>query len=317
MFRVSLVCCGLLALTGFARAAPAMRVVPDLRYVTGGTDQQRLDLYLPPPNGRAVPLIVWVHGGDWAMSNRRHWIGAPFLAARGYALADTLGLLAQEDVPAFLVGRGYAVASLDYRFSNQALFPAQIEDCKAAVRWLRVHAPEYGIDPAHIGATGESAGGHLVALLGTTGDTRRFDIGRNLDQSSAVQCVVDFYGPTDFLHWGDPPAPTSCDTVHTPVARLLGGTVSTHQEAARSASPVTFVDRRSAPFLIFHGDKDPFVPLQQSQEFAAALHAAGVESTLKIVPGAGHGGREFVQRDNVRLITAFLDHHLKMAARRR
>ena len=264
----------------------------DLPYVKDGAERQRLDLYLPgePTAAGAAPkprpLVIWVHGGGWESGSKHDCPAKP------------------------LVTRGYAVASIGYRLSSQALFPAQIEDCKAAVRWLRAHAGEYGIDPKRIGAWGASAGGHLVALLGTTAGTRQFDAGGDLDQSSAVECVLDWFGPADFLRWGDPPLTVVMDSPNTALARLLGGPVHTHVELARSASPVNFVDKNSAPFLIMHGDHDNTVPLQQSEELSAALQNAGVEGTLKVVAGAGHGGPAFTQPANLQLMTEFFDRHL-------
>ncbi len=269
--------------------APGMRTLPDLPYVSGGTDRQKLDLYLPAvtPGAPARPLVVWVHGGGWESGDRR-------------------GVKAKD-----LVAHGVAVASVGYRLSQTAKFPAQIEDVKAAVRWLRAHAGEYGIDPAHVAAWGLSAGGHLVALLGTTGHTRQFDVGENLDQSSAVQCVVDWFGPSDFFHWGDPEAPAAFfDLTDDPIARLLGGSINTRRELTRAANPVDWVDKDSAPFLIMHGDRDTTVPLQQSRELDAALHKAGVESTLIVVSGAGHGGPGFTSPENIAQIGAFLFRHL-------
>ena len=269
------------------------RELRDLPYVKDGEARQRLDLYLPggPAAAGAVrqghPLVLWVHGGGWESGSKHDCPATPLLA------------------------RGYVVASIGYRLSSQAVFPAQIEDCKAAVRWLRAHADEYGIDPRRIGAWGASAGGHLVALLGTTAGTRRFDVGGHLDQSSAVQCVLDWFGPADFLRWGDPPLNVVMDSPDTAVARLLGGPVRTHAELARSASPVYYVDGESAPCLIMHGDRDDTVPLQQSEELHAALQKAGVESTLKVVLGAGHGSPAFSQPANLQLMTAFFDRHLR------
>ena len=273
-----------------AAAPTGARKLVDLPYVAGGVERQRLDLYLPATTGGpARPLVVWVHGGAWESGDRRVCPAA------------------------FLVARGYVVASIGYRLSNQAIFPAQIEDCKAAVRWLRAHAPEYGIDPKRVGAWGASAGGHLVALLGTTGHAKKFDVGENLDQSSAVQCVVDWYGPADFLHWGDPAVSVKLDKPDTAAARLLGGTVTAHQDEAKAASPVDFVDKDSAPFLIMHGNQDPLVPLQQSQELDDALRAAGVESTLVVLPGAGHGGHAFGSPEMILKMGDFLDRHLGLA----
>jgi len=265
-------------------AAAATRELRDIPYVSGGTDQQRLDLYLPPWR-TPTPLVVWIHGGGWEKGSKS------FCMAKG------------------LLAYGYAAASIDYRFSSAAIYPAQIEDCKAAIRYLRAHAAEYGIDPKRIGVWGGSAGGHLVALLGTTGNIRDFDVGENLGQSSAVQCVVDWFGPSDFLHWGAT-STLRPENPDNPLTRLVGGPISTHQEAARRASPFYFVQRDSAPFLIMHGDHDTLVPLQQSEELNAALQKAGVESTLKVIPGAGHGGPGFKTAENLELIKDFLQKHL-------
>ena len=150
-----------------------------LPYVEGGHEQQRLDLYLPEKAEGLLPLIVWVHGGGWEAGHK-------------------------EDRPAqWLVGKGYAVARIDYRLSQHGMFPAQIQDCKAAIRWLRANAAKYHLDPERVGVAGDSAGGHLVALLGTTGDVKEFEgnLG-NPEQSSRIQAVVDFYGPTDFVQLG-------------------------------------------------------------------------------------------------------------------
>lgn len=271
-----------------ARAATApipFRVFRDLPYVPGGGPRQRLDLYLPAHATAPCPLVVYIHGGAWRIGTKAE-SPAPFLAALGYA-----------------------AASIDYRLSQDAPWPAQIEDCKAAIRWLRAHSHEYGIDGNHIGVWGASAGGQLATLLGVTGHASDFDTGANLDQSSAVQCVVDMFGPSDFLHYGDPPR--DLDAPGNAVAELLGGPVSTHQALARSASPVYFVTREAAPFLIFQGDHDPLVPLQQSEELNAALQKAGVASTLQIVPGGGHGGRGFSTPANRELILDFFERYLK------
>jgi len=270
-------------------AAAGTRELHDIPYVSGGTEEQRLDLYLPPAR-TPVPLVVWIHGGGWQGGSKS------FCPARR------------------MLALGYAAASIEYRLSSTAIYPAQIEDCKAAIRYLRAHAAEYGIDPKRIGVWGASAGGHLVALLGVTGNIRDFDVGENLDQSSAVQCVVDWFGPADFLRWGTTdmrmPENPNPPPANSPLTRLIGGPVSTHQEAARRASPLFFVQRDSAPFLILHGDRDPLVPLQQSRELHAALQKAGVESTLKVIPGGGHGGPGFGTPENYKLIEDFFQQHL-------
>ena len=261
----------------------------DLAYVKNGDANQRLDLIAPslPRHVTALaPVIVWIHGGGWEQGSHH------------------------QNPARAMAGRGYAVASIGYRLSSQAKYPAQIEDCRAAIRWLRAHAREYHLDPDRIGVWGASAGGHLAALLGTAAKEKRFDVGENLDQSSAVRCVIDSFGPSDFLHWGDPPLPASHDTPNTALARLLGGRVRDHEELARLASPVSFVDKNAAPFLIMHGENDPIVPAQQSVVLDAALRAAGVESTLVIVPGGGHGGAAFTDAKYLWQMVAFMDWHL-------
>ena len=277
-------------MTSFLSSAAGAPVFQDLPYVRGGTAEQCLDLVLPAPpdpSRPAAPLIVWIHGGSWDHGSYH------------------------QNPAATMAARGYAVASIGYRLSSQAKYPAQIEDCRAAVRWLRAHAAEYNLDPERIGVWGASAGGHLAALLGTAAEEKRFDVGEHLDQSAAVQCVIDSFGPSDLLHWGNPPLLAALDTPDTAVARLLGGRVRDHAELARLASPVTFVDRRSAPFLIMHGQNDPIVPVQQSVVLDAALRRAGVESTLVIVPGAGHGGSVFADGRHLVQMAAFMDRHLR------
>jgi acetyl esterase/lipase len=265
-----------------AKPAEAVKVLRNLQYVPGGHERNRLDLYLPEnPKGR-LPVIVWVHGGAWMAGSK-------------------------EDCPAASwPAKGCAVASINYRLSQHALFPAQIEDCKAAIRWLRANAAKYHLDPDHIGAWGPSAGGHLVALLGTTADVKEWDRrGGNLDQSSRVQCVIDWFGPTELTTMGvegDPPG--------SPVALLIGGPAPQNKEKARKASPLTYVNKNAAPFLIMHGDKDDIVPLRQSELLAAALKKAGVEIKLQVIKGNGHGGPGFSTPESQKLIEAFLAKHL-------
>ena len=261
-----------------------VRWLRDLEYVPGGHARQKLDLYLPEKAAGPPPVIVWVHGGGWWEGNK-DW---------------------RRAVP--LVPKGYAVANINYRLSQHALFPAQIEDCKAAVRWLRANAKKYGLDPDHIGAWGPSAGGHLVALLGTTAGVKELEgTGGNLDQSSRVQCVVDWFGPTDLATMGG-----RYDQPGSSVARLIGGPVLTNREKADRASPLHYVTKNAAPFLIMHGDQDDVVPLSQSVKLAEALRRAGVEVTLQIYKGAGHGGRAFTSPESWKLIEDFFARHLRV-----
>lgn len=270
------------------KASPAATAPPenveshrDLAYVDGGHERQKLDLFLPKnrTSTHRLPVILWVHGGGWA-----------------HGAKDRCPPLRQG-----FVGEGYAVASIGYRLTGTAKFPAQIEDCKAAVRWLRAHADEYGLDTQRFCAWGGSAGGHLVALLGTTGEIRNFDVGAHLDQSSAVQAVIDFYGPANFVKFDKPLQSDSPESV------LLGGLPAEQPETARAASPALQV-KRDAPvaFLILHGDKDKTVWPEQSIGLDKALKAAGIPSEFHLLPGASHGGPAFTSPEALVWIRTFL-----------
>jgi acetyl esterase/lipase len=275
--------------SALAQAPEGVEVHRDLEYVKGGHERQKLDLYLPKKADGPLPVIIWVHGGAWLAGSKEG--GGP---ARSF------------------VGKGYAVASINYRLSQHATFPAQIEDCKAAIRWLRANAKTYHLDPDHFGVWGASAGGHLVALLGTSGDVKDLEGHEGaLDQSSRVQAVVDWFGPTDVTKMGG-----SHDRPDAPEARLIGGPVQENKDKAARANPITYVSKDDPPFLIMHGDQDKTVPLSQSELLRDALEKAGVDTTFRPVTGAGHGGREFASEENRKLIEDFFDRHLKKGSPR-
>jgi len=262
---------------------PGTQVHRDLEYVADGHARNRLDLYLPAKTDRPLSVIVWIHGGAWLAGSKE---GCPAIS---------------------FVAKGYTVASINYRLSQHAVFPAQMEDCKAAVRWLRANAEKYHLDPKHVGVWGASAGGHLVALLGTSGDVKELEgSGGNMDQSSRVQCVVDWFGPTDFTKMGG-----SHDDANAPEAKLIGGAVQENKEKAAKANPITYVTKDSAPFLIMHGEEDKVVPIGQSELLDEALRKAGVECTLVRIPGNGHGGPGFASPENRKRIEEFFAKHLK------
>lgn len=264
-------------LLGFCVAAsgqPARPQVPpetvvhkDLVYVQGGHERQKLDLYIPR-EGTNLPLVIYIHGGAW-LGGSKDW-GAPL-----QFLKD-----------------GYAVASINYRLSQHAIFPAQIQDCKAAVRWLRAHAGQYRLNAQRFAVMGESAGGHLAALVGTSGQIKDFDVGENLDVSCTVQAVVDYFGPTDLLQIETQrKAPLVMGQGgDSPESKLMGGGIQEKKDLAARANPITFVTSNSPPFLICHGDADPLVPHQQSELLEAALKKAGVPVTFYTVKGGSHGG---------------------------
>ncbi|HOK76913.1 MAG TPA: alpha/beta hydrolase [Verrucomicrobiota bacterium] len=269
-----------------SRMPEGARVLRDIAYVANGHERQRLDLYLPK-EGTNLPLIINIHGGAFKMGSK------------------------EQGVPMEYLAEGYAVASINYRLSQHAKFPAQIEDCKAAVRWLRAHAREYGLDPNRFASWGASAGGYLAAMLGTTGDTREFDVGANLEQSSGVQAVVDYFGPTDFLQMDAHRLPNGMihDAVDSPESELIGGAIQENKAKVTRANPITYITSKAPPFLICHGDQDPLVPHHQSELLAAALKEAGVPVTFYTVKGAGHGG--FRDPKVSELTREFLAKHLK------
>ena len=261
-------------------------VYKELAYVSDGHARQKLDLYLPEGKG-PFPVLVWIHGGAWRAGSKDRARGLDWL------------------------NRGVAVASVNYRLSQHATFPAQIEDCKSALRWLRAHAQTYHLDADRFLAWGASAGGHLVALLGVTGDTRSFDVGDHLHQSSAVLAVVDEYGPTDFLQMdamdGDS-GRIAHDSADSPESQLIGGPIQEHPEKVQSANPLTYVSKNDASFLIIHGDRDPLVAHGQSVILHDALQHAGVEAKLYTVKGGKHGW--FKDPQVTKNIHAFIMKHL-------
>jgi acetyl esterase/lipase/enterochelin esterase-like enzyme len=280
-----------LAQTPRPRLPDGTKLHADLEYVPGGHERQRLDLYVPAKADAPLPVIVWVHGGAWMGGGK------------------------DGSVPLSFVGRGYAVASIDYRLSRHAVFPAQIEDCKAAIRWLRANARTYNLDPERIGVWGASAGGHLVALLGTSGGVEDLEgKGGNADQSSRVQAVVDFFGPTDFLQMdahGVPGARLKHDPPDSPESRLIGGAIQENSEKAGRANPIKYVTKDVPAFLIVHGEQDPLVPCHQSELLYEALKQARGDVTFYKIAGAGHGSPEFNTVMMQAAVQAFFDKQLK------
>jgi acetyl esterase/lipase len=274
-------------------ARPAFRppedvqLVSDVVYGKGGKRDLKLDIVRPKaPAAGLMPVVVYVHGGGWSAGSKE----------------DALPAL----VP--LARRGYFCATVEYRLSGEAPWPAQIEDCKCAIRFLRAKASDYGIDPQRMGVWGASAGGHLVAMLGATGGEKQFEgKGGWPEQSSRVQAVCDWFGPAD-LTWAIPREPGQARGVAgNAVVALLGGPGPDLMEKARLASPVTYVAPGDPPFLIMHGDKDPLVPLSQSEKLRDALQKAKVEVKLDVVEGAGHG---FGGPAQFRAVLDFFNAHL-------
>ena len=286
----------LTAATTFAQLPAGIAAKRDVEYVPGGGPRQTLNVFYPEKTDKPVPLVVWIHGGAWQAGSKDRSPAMPLLE------------------------QGFAVASITYRFSQNAVFPAQIEDCKTAIRWLRKNSASLNIAPEKIGVWGSSAGGHLVAMLGVAGDVKDWDKGENLDQSSRVQAVCDWFGPSDLISFGPQggndrvknpsPFPAS-DSADSPEGKLIGGAVPANKDKALAASPTNYVTKDDAPFLIMHGDKDPLVPAAQSTELHELLEKAGVPSKLVILPGAGHGGPQFNSRETMKQVSEFFAKTLK------
>jgi len=261
-----------------------IELLRDVEFGKGGDRPLKLHILRPKkPPAEPMPVLVWIHGGAWTTGNK-----------------DT-GLYRLS----FFAQRGYFCATIEYRLAGEARFPAQIEDCKCAIRFLRAKAKEYNIDPNSIGVWGGSAGGHLAALLGTSGNVSALEgHGGWPEHSSNVQAVCACAAPSDFFKWDKGAFSAGID--------LIGGPFDTNKEKAALASPVTHVGKQAPPFLIVHGELDNTVPLRQSQLLHAALQKAGVNATLHVESGAPHsvlGGGSHTKLQ--RMIDEFFDKHLK------
>jgi len=274
-----------LALISQACAFAAPTVLKDIEYARPNGYSLRLDLYLPEPSSeKAVPVVVWVHGGGWKNGSK------------------------EKPKAAWMADAGFAVVSISYRLTDVAQWPAQIDDCREAVRWVRRNASVFGFDPGRVGTWGSSAGGHLVALMGT------LPYPENESVSSRVQAVCDWYGPTELLTM--PPnnvgeGRTEENVANSNGAKLLGCTVQDCPELAKQASAYDNVSKDDAPFLIMHGDEDPGVPIQQSIQFYERLRKIGVPAQFEVVEGAGHGGKLFDTPEVKAMVLAFFDQYLK------
>jgi acetyl esterase/lipase len=270
----------------------------DLAYADASA-AQALDIYLPNSGTGPFPVIVAIHGGAFMMGDKADGQLTPMLAG---------------------LDRGYAVVSINYRLSSEATFPAQVNDAKAAIRYIRANAAKYNLDPNRIAAWGGSAGGYLAAMLGTSGgasDLEDMSQG-NADQSSAVQAVVDWFGPLSFLDM-DPQftasgtGPANHNEASSPESQLLGAALPEVPELVTTADPTTYITADDPPFLIQHGTNDGNVPVEQSINFADALtQVLGSDSvTLKLLEGAGHADQQFMTTENVALVFDWLDANLK------
>ena len=266
VFALALLCSGCAA---YGPAQPGETIHRNIVYAQRGGRALRLDLYVPR-TPRPAPLIVWFHGGSWEFGSK------------GFHLH--LRELTRE---------GFAIAAVNYRVISQARWPAQREDCEEAVRWLRANGAGYGADPQRMGLAGESAGGHLAALLGTTEGRPR------------IKAVCALYPPTDMVALGRRYAKFKDASL---ITQMFGGRIEDRLAVARDASPVAHVCASCPPFQLWHGQRDFLVPVQQSRALDRALREAGVESHLTVLPGKTHAFG--LHRTQLAEVAAFFHRHL-------
>jgi len=259
----------------------------DLNYASDTMEYHRLDIYLPEVSKPVYPAIIIIYGSAWFGNNLKQ--------------------NAFKNLGKPLFDNGFAVVSVNHRSSKDAIFPAQIHDIKAAIRFIRANANKYQIDTSFIGITGSSSGGHLAALAGTTGSVKHFtvhsesveiegDIGDYTSFSSSVNAVVDWFGPTDFQSMDSCGSNLIHDAPDSPESSLIGGPIQDNTEKCTSANPITYIDSSDPPFLIFHGTADPLVPYCQSEKLFEALQNMDVSSQFVLVPEAKHGQGLFEEK---------------------
>ncbi|HEX7069447.1 MAG TPA: alpha/beta hydrolase [Rhodothermales bacterium] len=293
----------ILLLSLFVTAACAQHE-PDFRDVSYAADSltgHRLDIYLPETGEAPYPVVVIIAGSAFFGNDTKAW------AYR------TMGAALRE--------AGYAVVAINHRSSREAIFPAQIHDVRAAIRFIRANAGKYGLDATRIAITGDSSGGHLASMAGLAGGVDAYtvgshtlalegDVGGNAGVDSRVAAVVAWYPPTRFLVMNSCGSGMDHDAADSPASILIGGPIQENPDLSALADPITYVDPSDPPFLLFHGDADPVVPHCQSELLYAALQDAGVESRLVIVPGGGHGQGMWTP-ENVAQMVQFFDTHLR------
>jgi acetyl esterase/lipase len=282
LFAAGLSLAMLCAAAGHAQAAP--RVVRDVKFARAGDSDLLLDLYLPQAKARPIGLIVWVHGGAWRAGSR--------------ASVDLLGM----------TERGWAIASVDYRLSTAARFPAQVHDIKAAIRHLRAHAGDYGYPAERFVVAGSSAGGHLAALVGVSNRNPELEgsIGDDTHVSSDVQAIVSLYGASNLTSILAQSTPHGLSVRVPALELLLGAKPEAAGALTRLASPVFHVDPKDPPLYLLHGDQDNQMPINQSHELEGAYRKLGLPVRFVVVHGAGHGGPAFTSAEQLAAVDEFL-----------
>ena len=272
---------------GAAFAAPELRRINDIDYVGDANPRQTLDLYIPEAKTESpYPVVLWIHGGAWRKGSKDH---------PGRALKAA--------------GLNCAIVSINYRLTSEKSWPAQIYDCKAALRWVKANAKKHHLDAERIVVWGASAGGHLVTFMGTTQNHPDLDgkLGSHIDQSTTVKGVINFFGPTDFLVMNQQGSSMDHNSASSPEGQLLGGEVSALKARAKLASPFHQLSKDDAPILTVHGTKDPLVPYLQGKALDEKLDALKVPSVLLTVLDGGHGRGFGPSVDKA--VIKFLEHH--------
>jgi acetyl esterase/lipase len=265
----------------------------NIPYSNDTLTKHMLDLYLPPDTKNNLPLVVWIHGGAWMLNDKYADMGYMQNTVRGF------------------IDSGYALASINYRYSTDSVFPAQIQDCNQALEFLYQHAAQYHIDNSRIAVIGFSAGGHLASLMALSNNNNVKDFyPPGLKAHFHIKALLDFYGPSDFIMIASNPD-TTVNNARNPVSILLGAQPVDRPDLARRASPVTYVDKNDPPVLIVQGEKDESVPNTQSRLLNSWLAINGVQHQLIIVPNAPHYGVMFDTDDIRKNVFAFLAAYLR------
>ncbi len=284
----------------------SVKIIRDLPYATQ-SEAQKLDIYMLSRRGKTCPVIMWMHPGGFYEGDKDGSAIAPL------AIVNMIKLVQP------MLERGYSVVSVNYRLSDEAIFPALMYDVKAAIRWIRANAAKYGFHPDKVAAWGSSAGGYLAAMLATTGGVKELEdlsMG-NPNQSSLVNAAVDWYGPTDFLQMDSQHIqlgqPADVHDATSPESRLMGAAITSIPDKCKAASPMTYVDQGSAPIYIQQGKGDPVIPYFQSVMLAERMAAAiGKENVvLELVENVGHAAPVFFSTKNVNKVLDFLDNYMK------
>ena len=268
-------------------SAEPVKEIKDIEFAKIKDHSLKLNLYLPE-KAKESALVVWIHGGGWQKGSKNNC------------------------KVKWLTEHGYSVASISYRLSQIAKFPAQLHDCKGAIRWLRANSSKYGYKTNHIVVAGSSAGGHLAALIGTTSGNQRLegDVGGNLNQRSSVSAIIDYYGATDFI-LRSKTQPSRANEIGSVVYNLLGGGADKKVELAKLASAAYHVTKDDPPLLIFHGDKDNTVLIDQSEAITKVYKSKGLSVQMNVLSGKKHGGADFYQGENRQRVLKFLDKVLR------